>query len=92
MSWSSRIGGKVLRMTKLPQPQPHWDLVTAALNGALLGLLVAVTRNYVDAFYVYIPREDLVLHILSETAFCVSAGAMSLAIMAGIHNWLRRDQ
>ena len=79
-------------MTKLPQPQPHWDVVTAALNGALLGLLAAVTRNYVDAFYVYIPKEDLVVHILSEAALSVTGGAVLLASIAGIRNWLGRDQ
>jgi hypothetical protein len=78
-------------MIKLPKVQAHWGLVTSALNGALLGLMAAVTNSFVDAVYGDIPSKDVAVHMFTETALFVSAGAISFTLVSAIYSWLRRD-
>ena len=78
-------------MTKLPKVQAPWDLVTSALHGTLVGLMTAVTYNYVEAFYGDIPNEDVVESVLTETTLFVLTGAILFALVSAICNSLRGE-
>jgi len=78
-------------MTKLPKTPTHWNLVTSTLNGALLGLMAAMTYNFVNAYYGYIPKEDVGLQVFAQTTLLVAAGALLFALVSAIRNRHKRN-
>ena len=69
---------------------PHWDTKSFALYGALLGLVGGMTLNFFDAFWGQVPDDDQAMHALSEMVIFILAGALLLAAISFIRNWLLR--
>jgi len=76
-------------MTKLPKTQAHWNLVTSALKGALLGLLAAMVLSFVNAFYGDISEENAVVHVFTQTTLLVAVGAVLSSFISAVYTWLK---
>ena len=68
----------------------HWDTKSFALYGALLGLVGGMMLNFFDAFWGQVPDDDQAMHALSEMVIFILAGALLLAAISFIRNWLLR--
>jgi len=77
-------------MSNRPGSKQRWSKRGLALYGGLLGLLVGVVHSFVHAFWSPPFEDDLVTHILGQMALFIGGGAVGLAAVAAILNWLRR--
>ena len=68
----------------------RWDTKGFALYGALLGLVGGMMLNFFDAFWGQVPDDDQAMDALSEMVIFILAGALLLAAISFIRNWLLR--
>jgi hypothetical protein len=77
-------------------PRKRWDTVRLALNGALLGMFVAIVEQFCHAFCPaslrHVPAGSLLKHVLTEFVIGAFAGAALFAAVAMVRNWLMRDR
>jgi hypothetical protein len=78
----------------MPKAKSRWDAGLLAVYGALLGMLLAMIEQFCHAFcpasWHYTPEGDLLAHVANEVVAFAAAGAVLLASIAAIRNWLKR--
>jgi uncharacterized membrane protein HdeD (DUF308 family) len=70
----------------------RWDTLSLIVLGGLVGLIAGITHNFYDAFRNAVPDDDLFLQLATRAVIYVLAGALVLAVISAIHNWLIQDR
>jgi len=78
----------------MPKTRNRWDTVLLATYCGLLGMLLAMMKQFCHAFcpasWSYAPEGDLLSHVLIEVVTFAVAAAALLAGTATIRKWLIR--